>query len=304
MREAVIRHFKGHPYGRDPLAELATLPAITRDDLLRFLRAHFVPSNMVVALSGDIGREEARASLAQLFQDLPAGSAPERQLAAPAPTPPGVALIHKPGQVQSKIVAVLPGIRRVDPEFWKLNLLMSVFGGSDSLMYTRLRDDLGIVYSAGFYPSTRWEAGLLVGVIGCKGDQAAEAVLETVRVMNRLQADVPAEDLEQKRLDALNSFVFNVDTKAELVRAYGRYTLRQEPLDTLERVQADYAAARRGELQGLAGRYLQPSRLQITIVADKTLPVRKADGVTLTLGENLKAMAVALGLPFEEVGLR
>ncbi len=302
MREAVIRHFKGHPYGRDPLAELATLPAIAAEDLLRFLRAFFVPSNMVVALSGDIGREEARASLARLLEALPAGRAPERQLAAPAPTSPGVALIHKPGQVQSKIVAVLPGIRRTDPEFWKLNLLMSVFGGSDSLMYTRLRDDLGIVYSAGFYPNTRWEAGLLVGVVGCKGDQAAEAVLETVRIMNRLQADVP--ELEQKRLDALNSFVFNVDTRADLVRAYGRYTLRREPLDTLERIQADYAAARRGELQGLADRFLRPNRLQITVVADKTLPVRKADGVTLTLGENLKAMAVALGLPFEEVELR
>jgi predicted Zn-dependent peptidase len=304
MRESMIRHFKGHPYGRDPLAELATLPGITREDLLRFLRAYVVPSNMVVALAGDIERDAARESLERFFRELPAGRAPERQLPAPGPTPPGVALIHKPGQVQSKIVAVLPGIRRVDPEFWKLNLLMSVFGGSDSLLYTRLRDDLGIVYSAGFYPSTRWEAGLLVGVIGCKGDQAAEAVLETVRVMNELQADVPAEELEQKRLDALNSFVFNVDTKAELVRAYSRYTLRQEPLDTLERIQADYVTARRGELQGLADRLLRPNRLQITIVADRTIPVRKADGVTLTLGENLKAMAVALGLPFEEVELR
>jgi predicted Zn-dependent peptidase len=304
MREALIRHFKGHPYGRDPLAELTTLPGITQAELLRFLRAYFVPSNMVVALSGDIERDAARESLERFLKDLPAGRAPERQLRAPAPTPPGVALIHKPGQVQAKVVAVLPGIRRVDPEFWKLNLLMSVFGGSDSLLYTRLRDDLGIVYSAGFYPSTRWEAGLLVGVIGCKGDQAAEAVLETVRIMNRLQADVPAEELEQKRLDALNSFVFNVDTKADLVRAYGRYTLRQERLDTLERVQADYVSARRAELQSLSDRFLRPNRLQITIVADKTIPVRKADGLTLPLGENLKTMAAALGLPFEEIDLR
>jgi predicted Zn-dependent peptidase len=304
MREAMIRHFKGHPYGRDPLAELNTLPSITRDDLLRFLRAYVVPSNMVVALAGDIGRDDARESLARFFKDLPDGRAPERQVPAPPATPPGVTLIHKPGQVQSKIVAVLPGVRRVDPEFWKLNLLMNIFGGSDSLLYTRLRDDLGIVYSAGFYQSARWEAGLLVGVIGCKGDQAAEAMLETVRIMNRLQAEVPAEELKQKRLDALNSFVFNVDTQAELVRAYSRYTLRQEPLDTLERIQAAYVSARADELQRLSDRFLRPQRLQINIVADKTIPIRKGDGITLSLGENLKAMATALGLPFEEIELR
>jgi predicted Zn-dependent peptidase len=215
-----------------------------------------------------------------------------------------VALVHKPGQVQSKIVAVLPGIRRVDPEFWKLNLLMSVFGGSDSLLYTRLRDDLGIVYSAGFYPSTRWEAGLLVGVIGCKGDQAAEAVLETVRIMNRLQADVPAEELEQKRLDALNSFVFNVDTKAELVQAYSRYAMRQEPLDTLGRIQDSYFTATGEELKALALQLLDPREIQIHVVADKTITVKMPDGTTRSLEEDLKATAQALGVPFREIELR
>lgn len=304
MREAMIRHFKGHPYGRDPLAELNTLPTITRDELVHFLRAYIVPSNMVVALAGDIEREAARESLAQFFKDLPSGAAPKRTLPAVPQTPPGVTLIHKPGQVQSKIIAVLPGIRRTDPDFWKLNLLMNVFGGSDSLLYTRLRDDLGIVYSAGFYQSARWETGMLTGVIGCKGDQAAEAVLETVRIMNRLQAQVPPEELQQKRLDALNSFVFNVDTKAELVRAYARYTLRQEPLDTLERIQAAYVSAQADELQRLADRFLRAQQLQITVVADKTIPVRKSEGVTLTLGENIRAMATALGLRFEEAELR
>ena len=102
MRESMIRHFKGHPYGRDPLAALATLPGIAREDLLRFLRAYVVPSNMVVALAGDIDRDAARESLERFFRELPAGRAPERQLPAPGPTPPGVALIHKPGQVQSR----------------------------------------------------------------------------------------------------------------------------------------------------------------------------------------------------------
>ena len=304
MRESMIWHFKGHPYGRDPLAATRVIPAVTRDDLRRFLSSHFVPANMVVAVSGDIQLGQVRESLGGFISGLPAEAAPQRHLAQPASTPPVVTLIHKPGQVQSNVVAVLPGLTRTDPRYWKSTLLMSVFGGSDSLMYTRLRDDLGYVYSAGFYQTAKWQAGLLVGIIGCKGDKAADAILETVHIMKSLQQGIPGRELELKRLDTLNSFVFNVDTKAELVQAYSRYAMRQEPLDTLGRIQDGYFSATAEELKGLALQLLAPREIQIHVVADKTTPVPKADGRTVTLEEDLKAMAQTLGLPFREIELR
>jgi predicted Zn-dependent peptidase len=259
---------------------------------------------MVVAVSGDIERDKVLETLSSFVGGLTAGTAPARRIADPSPTPPVVSLIHKPGQVQSTVVAVLPGFTRANSQYWKSNLLMSVFGGNDSLMYTRLRDDLGYVYSAGFYQTAKWQAGLLIGIIGCKGDKAGEAILETVNIMRSLQQGIPARELELKRLDTLNSFVFNVDTKAELVQAYSRYAMRQEPLDTLERIQAAYFTSTPEELQTIALRLLDPLKIQIQVVADKTLPVSKADGRTLTLEEDLKAVAQSLGLPFQEIPLR
>jgi predicted Zn-dependent peptidase len=201
-------------------------------------------------------------------------------------------------------VAILPGVTRASPEFWKSNLLMSVFGGNDSLMYTRLRDDLGYVYSAGFYQTAKWQAGLLIGTIGCRGDKAGEAILETVDIMKSLQQSLPERELELKRLDTLNSFVFNVDTKAELVQAYSRYALRQEPLDTLNRIQDAYFSTPREELEKIALRLLDPRKFQIVVVADKTTPVARGGGRTVALEDDLKAMAQSLGLPFQEIPLR
>jgi zinc protease len=304
LRESTIWHFKGHPYGRDPLAAIRTIPSITAEDLRRFLATYFVPANMVVAVSGDITLDRMRESLGRFIGGLPSGPAPERRIGKPSPTPPVVTLIHKPGQVQSNVVAMLPGITRMDPRFWKMNLLMSVFGGSDSLLYTRLRDDLGYVYSAGFYQTAKWQAGLLLGVIGCKGDKAGDSIRETVGLMQSLHRGIPGRELEFKRLDALNSFVFNVDTKAELVQAYSRYALRQEPLDTLTRIQDSFVAATGEELKGLSEELLDPRRLQIHVVADKTTPVPKPDGRTVTLEEDLKSVAESLGLPFREIDLR
>ncbi|MDY6987326.1 MAG: pitrilysin family protein [Thermodesulfobacteriota bacterium] len=303
-REATIWHFNGHPYGRDPLKGLETIPAITREDLRKFVGKYFVPSNMVVALSGDIEMHWALKGLRGLFEAFPQGSKPKRMLDEPPETPPVLALIHKPGQVQSQVVFHLPSVRRTHPDFWKMNLLMDIFGGGDSLMGTRLRDDLGLVYAAWFYQTFKWKAGMLSGYIGCKGDNTARAVEETIRIMTTLSDEVPEQRLEQKRLDALNSFVFNVDTPAALAEAYARYRMRGEPLDTLEKIQDAFIGATREELRNLADRLLDSRKLQVFVVGDRTTGVKRKEGSHMTLEKDLKNLAEKLGLPFREMALR
>ncbi|MBW1797169.1 MAG: insulinase family protein [Deltaproteobacteria bacterium] len=303
-REARIWHFAGHPYGRDPLKELKTIPAITRDDLTGFLKKYVMPSNMVAAVAGDIDKTDAIKGLEKLFRALPKGKAPERRLEDPKKTPPVLAFINKPGQVQSQVGMMLASVKRTNPDYWKMRLLMDIFGGSDSLMYTRLRADLGLVYSAWFYETYKWRAGMLIGYIGCKGEKTARAIEETVKIMHSVRKNVPSNDLEQKRLDALNSFVFNVDTPDALVNAYGRYYMRKEPLNTLEMIQDAYITARREELESLAKKFLDPQKLQIFVVGDKTTRVQKEDGSEVTLEEDIKRLAKKLDLPYREIELR
>ena len=304
MREGMIWHFKGHPYGRDPLQGLETIPAITRDDLKGFLKKYFVPSNIVAAVAGDIEKIDVVKGLGRLFQSMPKTRAPARKLDDPAQTPSVLAFIHKPGQVQSQVALLLPSLKRTDPEYWKMSLLMNIFGGNDSLMYTRLRADLGLIYSAWFYQTYKWQAGMLVGYIGCKGDSTSQAIRETVKIMNGLRKNVPKEELEQKRLDSLNSFVFNVDTPSELVEVYGRYCMRKEPLDTLDKIQDAFIMASREELEILAGRLLDPKALQVFIVGDKATRVKREGGTEVTLDDDIKTLAKTLGLQYKEIKLR
>jgi len=304
MREGMIWHFDGHQYGRDPLLGIKTIPNIRRKDLTAFMRNYFVPSNIVAAVSGDITFKEAGAGLKKLLEALPQVRSPERNLNDPKETPPVLALIPKPGQVQSQIALLLPSVKRTHPDFWKIHLLTDIFGGSDSLMYTRLRDDLGLVYSAGFFQTYKWNAGTLTGYIGCKGDKTSTAIMETLKIMDSLRKNVPKKDLEFKRLDALNSFVFNVDTPAQLVEVYSHYYMRGEPLNTLEKIQDAYRHATREELRKLAVQLFDPSKIQIFIVADKMTRVKTKDGTECTVQGNLKSLAKRIGLPYREIALR
>jgi predicted Zn-dependent peptidase len=123
-------------------------------------------------------------------------------------------------------------------------------------------------------------------------------------MMRSLGRNLPQQELEQKRMDLLNSFVFNLDTPAQLVEAYARYDLRGEPLDTLDRIQEAYIAARKEDLEALARAFLDPRKLQSFVVGGKETTVRKEDGSVVNLEEALRSLAGALGLPFREIPLR
>jgi zinc protease len=260
---------------------------------------------MVVAVSGDITKEAALTGIGKLLQSLPQNPAPVRQLDDPSPHRPVMALINKPGQVQSQVILALTGMKRTHPDFWKMRLLADIYGGSDSLMYTRLRDDLGLVYSAGFFQTYKWNAGLLMGYIGCRSDQTRIAIKETINLMVSLRNQVPKDEFERKRLEALNSFVFNVDTPSMLASTYSRYQMRGEPLDTLEKIQEAYINASDADLLKLAREYLNPDSIQIFIVGDKSTRVKTetADQVR-TLEEDLSLLAQELKLPFRKIRLR
>ena len=303
-RELMLQHFRNHPYGRDPLLALNTLPALTDQDLRQFLRTYFVPNNMVISVAGDIGREKLTADLHKLLQILPVSEKPVRNLAEPPENPPVLALVHKPGQSQSQVFLALPGLKRTHADYWKMDLLMDILGGEAGLLSQRLREELGLVYAGGFYQTYKWQTGLLIGYLSSRGDLTAETIQETVKIMNRLRTEVPAEELEQKRLAQLNSFVFSLDTPAALVDAYSRYYLRGEDLNTLEKIQEAYLTAGKKELEALAKRWLDQRKLQIVIVADKTTPIKRREGPEVTLEQDLKALAEKLGLPYQEIPLR
>jgi predicted Zn-dependent peptidase len=122
--------------------------------------------------------------------------------------------------------------------------------------------------------------------------------------MNSLRQNVPQKHIEQKRLDALNGFVFNVDTPADLVQVYGSYHLRGEPLNTLETIQDAFFTASQKELVRLAREYLDPGRIQIFVVGDKFIKAKNERGDELTLEETLMELAEALDLPYRELELR
>ncbi len=69
-QKLAFREFNRLLYPDDPRGRYATptsLKQITRDDLIAFHREYFFPANMMLAVSGDISKEEAVNKIRQYF---------------------------------------------------------------------------------------------------------------------------------------------------------------------------------------------------------------------------------------------
>src|SRR3569833_3296093 len=113
-----------HPYGAEET--VASVEAITREDLHAFHAMHYVANRAVVAMIGDVSRTEADAIAQQLTVRLPQGAALPELPAVPAPKAAEERIAHPASQ--SHILIGAPALTRGDPYFLALSVVNYVWG--------------------------------------------------------------------------------------------------------------------------------------------------------------------------------
>ncbi|MFP2929826.1 M16 family metallopeptidase [Pyxidicoccus sp. 3LG] len=143
-------HFSGHPYGAPVSGTEATLPGLTRDDVLAYAKNHLGADRLILSVVGDF---DAKALAARLESSLGGWA----RAATPAPEVPATAaskgrrvlLVDKPDATQTYFWIGNTGISRGDPDRVAVELAETVLGGRfTSLLNTELRVKSGLSYGA------------------------------------------------------------------------------------------------------------------------------------------------------------
>ena len=225
-----------HPYALPTSGTPDTVSSISREDLLQFYRAHYNADRAVVAIMGDVSREEADRIARRLTDGLP--KAPDDGTGIPNVTSLTKASenrINHPA-AQSHILIGAPGIRRDDPDFFALSVGNYVLGGGGfvSRFTEEVRSKRGLAYSvySSFNPM-RYEGPFQIG-LQTKKEQAGEA-LDVVRAtLQDFIASGPTEqELQAAKQNLIGGFPLRVDSNRKIhdyVALIGFYDL---PLDYL-----------------------------------------------------------------------
>ena len=77
-QEVIAAAYKVHPYRHPTIGWLSDLQAMTRDDLYRYYRRHYVPNNATLVVVGDVDSADVLRRVDKQFGSIPSGAAPNR----------------------------------------------------------------------------------------------------------------------------------------------------------------------------------------------------------------------------------
>lgn len=258
-----------HPYAMPSSGTPETVSAIAREDLLAFYRAHYNAHRAVVAIMGDVTREQADAIARRLTDGLP--KAPAESTPLPTVTPLAKASekrIPHPA-TQSHILMGAPGMRRDDPDYFALFVGNYVLGGGGfvSRFTEEVRSKRGLAYSVySTFNPLRFEGPFQIG-LQTKKEQSAEA-LDVVRAtLKEFIAKGPTEqELRAAKQNIVGGFPLRVDSNKKIhdyLALIGFYNL---PLDYLNQFPQNVQRVTVEDVKQAFAKRVNPEALATVIV--------------------------------------
>ena len=260
------------PYARTP--EYFTVEAISREDALAFHERFYHPNNVILGVWGDFDTDAMVEKLRAAFGGWQAAPGFER----PAPPPVdaasdyGVFYAEKPDVTQSTVLLGHPGeVSRAHPDYHALTMMNQVLsGGFSSRLFQNVRDDQGLAYAVfGAYTANYDRPGQFYAGVMTKSESTVEAARSVLREIEKMQEAPPTGDeIDQAKESYLNAFVFNFDSRREIVDRLTTYEYYGYPADYLEQQQRGIAAVTADDVHRVSQEYLRPDQVKILAVGN------------------------------------
>ena len=202
-----------------------------------------------------------------------AGKKPEPTAAAAPANPRGrrVYLVHVPGAVQTQIVAGCHAITRKHPDWVKLGLTNSLYGGAfNSRLVMNIREDKGYTYSPRSGVHALRQHGYFSVSAAVRNDVLAASLTEMFYEMDKLRSvPVPVPELADAQNYLSGVFSMGLATQDGLLSQLSTVALNELPDDYLETYRQKVRALKPEDLLLTARKYLDSANMQIVVVGDR-----------------------------------
>jgi zinc protease len=264
-------------YGNHPSSRVAPTPQdidkVTREAMVAFHRAHYVPDQAIVGIVGDTTLAEARKKIeAALGGWKKAGVTIPPVAEPPDVGAPKVYLVDRPNSAQTSLLIGAAAINRTSADYDVFSLLNAVIGGGPTgRLFLNLREEKGWTYGAYSGLSAPRFRGEWSASTEIKADVTDKAVGEILNEVGRLRTEfVPDKEFGDKKRSLVAGYALSLETPAAILSNYitsRRYNL---PADYWDRYPERIMAITREQVEAAAQKYLDAKRLQIVAVGDGT----------------------------------
>ncbi len=211
-----------HPIGRPILGTRRALRSYTQDDVRRFFRKVYVPSNLVLAIAGRITEKRAIEIATRLFTSIPKRRAHTK---SPRPTTHhGLITKHKETLAQTHLCLGALGPASTHADRFTGHVLGTILGGSiSSRLFQNVREKRGLVYSISAGLSGFMDTGSL-SIYAATSKERVETVLSLIsdEVKRLLDERVPDDELQRAKDNLKGGLMLSLEGTGSRMSALAR----------------------------------------------------------------------------------
>ena len=269
---ARVLYGPAHRYGTSMAGTAETIKAFTTADLRERYAAIFRPNNAALLVVGDVAPYRAVACLESSFGKWTApGAATAATLpAAPERAKREIYIVDKPGAPQTQVRIGGIGVSRSTADYFPIQVMNTILGGSfASRLNMNLREKNGYTYGATSGFDMRISAGPFVAAAGVQTDKTSEALKEFFNELNGILQTVPPDELARAKNYVALRFPSGFESTGDISRRLEEVLIYHLPEDYFSKYVQNIQAVTAVDVQRVARKYIQPTRLAVVVVGDR-----------------------------------
>jgi zinc protease len=263
------------PYGAPSGGTVASLGAISRDEIVGFHDAWWRPDNAALIVTGGMTAEEGFAFAERALGNWakPANAVPTVGARAGAVQAPRVIVVDLPGSGQAAVSAAVRGPNRSDPSWYPLSVANAVIGGGQNgHLFQEVRAKRGLSYGAYSALGSRVDSALLTASTQTKNESAAEVVDLVLAELDRLKTETVTSTAATDRETFLTGgFSRSIETTGGLGGFLADAVTLGLPLDESTQYATKIDAVTPGTVQAAAVATLGSDRAYVVVVGNSSM---------------------------------
>ena len=267
--------FGRHPLGREIAGTPGAVRRATRSGVVGHWRNWYRPERLVLSVAGATTHDEMVRAAEAWFADevdwlseVDAPPDPELAPFAPSPVEPGAVQVAYRRLSQGNLCLGMPGVSRMDPDRWALDLLGAILGdGMSSRLFLELRERRSLAYDVSTFGASYSDCGTVGVHAGFDPDQADAVVGAILEQLERVVQDpVSAAELERARAYTRGRLELRMEDTGAVAAWLGTGESLLPRILTVEEVVELLEAVTRDDIQRVAQRFARPDQARLAVL--------------------------------------
>lgn len=271
FKELFSLSYHGEAYGTPVIGFKETVEKITRDDIVKYFRTHYVPSNQTIVITGDFDTDVAHELIGKHLSDQEGTKKQVRRKVADSNAQGDTEKVIN-RDVRENYIALAYGIpKRTDPDVPAIDVLGTILGdGESSRLQEVLKKRRAIVNGISTYVFTPQEDGLFVVYANYSGDDTQTIMRGIETEIRRMQKEDIAEWELVKAKNMLKAYyIYDAESAQGRARQIGDSTTMTGDPDFIDKYLKAVDKITAADVKRVAAKYLAARDRRTVIMGPK-----------------------------------